>query len=126
MYLLYKNFEPLHPGAHVGFLLVVPVVLAATLAEAFLGYVQVMLYYWAILCVLPVLYRLSPFHPLAAFPGPVFARMSKLYFTYLVAQGDSYLVVRKLHQKYGEVVRIGKPSTQYLRDHVLLLLCRSQ
>ncbi|KIP10629.1 hypothetical protein PHLGIDRAFT_495533, partial [Phlebiopsis gigantea 11061_1 CR5-6] len=107
IYLFYKLFEPLHLWAHIFFFLSVPAVLAAVLGRSLMGCLQIAVSYWAILCVIPIIYRLSPFHPLAHFPGPVLARASKLYFTYLVTRGNSYLVVIQLHQRYGEVVRIG-------------------
>jgi cytochrome P450 family 628 len=48
------------------------------------------------------------FHRLNRFPGPFLARLSAFYPTYLtVDEEHMYLEVQKLHEKYGDVVRIG-------------------
>lgn len=53
-------------------------------------------------------YRLA-FHRLNHFPGPFMARLSNFYITYLaVKKFHTYKEVQKLHQVYGDVVRIGK------------------
>lgn len=56
-----------------------------------------------------ILYRLSPFHPLASYPGPFAARISKFWAAYnTFTRGDMHRTLRALHEKYGEVVRVGK------------------
>ncbi|KAK6988895.1 cytochrome P450 [Favolaschia claudopus] len=57
-----------------------------------------------------VLYRLSPFHPLAGFPGPLLSRMTNLRLAYVVSTGKRHLDIAKLHDKYGVIVRTG-PNT---------------
>ena len=52
------------------------------------------------------LYRLF-FHPLRRFPGPFWARLSNLYHLYIIRKSDNYLVMQKLHEKYGPIVRTG-------------------
>ncbi|KAF9776611.1 hypothetical protein IL306_005185 [Fusarium sp. DS 682] len=48
------------------------------------------------------------FHRLNRFPGPFLARLSAVYATWLaVDEEHMYLEVQKLHQKYGDIVRIG-------------------
>ncbi|KAJ7577377.1 cytochrome P450 [Mycena floridula] len=54
-----------------------------------------------------IAYRLSPFHPLAEYPGPVFARISKWWMAYQIGTGRRHLIHRKLHEQYGAWVRIG-------------------
>ncbi|KAL1708098.1 cytochrome P450 [Schizophyllum commune] len=54
-----------------------------------------------------VAYRLSPFHPLASYPGPTLAKISKWYIAYYVARGTRHLLIRDLHARYGSWVRIG-------------------
>nr|GAT50709.1 predicted protein [Mycena chlorophos] len=54
-----------------------------------------------------VMYRLSPFHPLAAYPGPMLGKATKLWTLGISATGFHYLYLKKLHDKYGPYVRIG-------------------
>src|SRR6266702_3032150 len=54
-----------------------------------------------------LMYRLSPFHPLAKYPGPAFAKTSKLWAAYLSATGNGHRYCKSLHDRYGDVVRVG-------------------
>ncbi|KZV93858.1 cytochrome P450 [Exidia glandulosa HHB12029] len=53
------------------------------------------------------LYRLSPFHPLAQFPGPWDYKLTKLRATFTAYKGFHYKNVKKLHDRYGPIVRVG-------------------
>lgn len=64
--------------------------------------------YWAAISLLVVAYRLSPLHPLAKFPGPLGAKVSKLWMVYITSKGSAHETGRRLHAQYGEVVRIGE------------------
>lgn len=46
--------------------------------------------------------------PLHDFPGPFGAKLSRIYESQVRASGKEYLVTDVLHQKYGNVVRIGR------------------
>ena len=48
-----------------------------------------------------VVYRVSPFHPLADYPGPLLAKISKFYGVYMMATGKNHILLKKLHEKYG-------------------------
>ena len=52
-------------------------------------------------------YRLSSFHPLEKYPGPAIAKTSKLWAAYLSTTGDMHRCYKSLHDRYGDVVRIG-------------------
>ena len=54
-----------------------------------------------------VIYR-TMFHPLHAFPGPVLARVSKLWHVYMVRGSQNHLVLERMREKYGTFVRTGK------------------
>ncbi|GMK56078.1 hypothetical protein CspeluHIS016_0211340 [Cutaneotrichosporon spelunceum] len=54
-----------------------------------------------------VIYRLSPWHPIAKYPGPALAKVSKLYWWYQAKIGQTGYTQAALHNKYGDVVRIG-------------------
>jgi hypothetical protein len=65
------------------------------------------------------MYRLSPFHPLAKYPGPVIAKTSKLWAAYVCARGDLHRYYKNLHNRYGDVVRVGKFQSRPL--HVCVI-----
>ncbi|KAF4822004.1 Cytochrome P450 monooxygenase BOA3 [Colletotrichum siamense] len=46
------------------------------------------------------------FHPLARFPGPKLAAISELSYVYHWLTGHYHEYIHKLHQKYGDVVRL--------------------
>ncbi|KZT05810.1 cytochrome P450 [Laetiporus sulphureus 93-53] len=57
-----------------------------------------------------VVYRLSPLHPLASYPGPRLWHVSNLCLTYVLFKGKHHHVLDELHRVYGPFVRIG-PNT---------------
>ncbi|KAL2822667.1 cytochrome P450 [Aspergillus granulosus] len=57
--------------------------------------------YWAVWIVYARL-----FHPLARFPGPFWASISRVWTVLHVLPGDAEKTQRQLHAKYGPVVRI--------------------
>ncbi|KAF7360803.1 Cytochrome P450 [Mycena venus] len=65
---------------------------------------------------LVVAYRLSPFHPLAKFPGPLLSRITKFWLAYVVYTGKRHLEIAKLHDQYGTFVRTG-PNTLSINSH---------
>ncbi|CAK5277250.1 unnamed protein product [Mycena citricolor] len=60
-----------------------------------------------------VLYRLSPWHPLAAIPGPLLYKVTKLWGLRDVLRGDMHRVTRGMHLKYGPVVRTGPNEVSF-------------
>ena len=53
------------------------------------------------------IYRLSPFHPLAKYPGPVLAKLSMFWLSWVSIKGARHVKIREVHAQYGEIVRIG-------------------
>lgn len=47
------------------------------------------------------------FSPLAGVPGPFAARFSRLWLAYHGWKGDFHTLLTRLHEEYGDVVRIG-------------------
>ncbi|KAF8270117.1 high nitrogen upregulated cytochrome P450 monooxygenase 2 [Lactarius quietus] len=66
-----------------------------------------------------LIYRLSPFHPLAKYPGPAIAKTSKWWVAYICATGNLQRYLKNLHDHYGDVVRIG-PNELSIRDPSLI------
>jgi hypothetical protein len=62
-----------------------------------------------------VLYRVSPFHPLAKYPGPLLARVSRVYWSFASSSGLPHIRMQRLHERYGDVVRTG-PNHLSIRD----------
>ena len=58
-------------------------------------------------------YRLSPFHPLAKYSGPLLWRTSSLPLVIVSVTGHRHLVIEALHRQYGKVIRIGKCTTHH-------------
>jgi hypothetical protein len=100
------------------FLLPVAISLASR-PESLLGFVatfsRALPVYWASLAVSVGAYRLSPFHPLARHPGPLLARVSRLWALRVVLSGKQHLVSHQLFERYGDVVRTG-PNHLIVRD----------
>ncbi|EKM49543.1 uncharacterized protein PHACADRAFT_153972 [Phanerochaete carnosa HHB-10118-sp] len=62
-----------------------------------------------------VIYRLSPFHPIAQYPGPLLAKVSKFYHVSKTYSGKQQQYMRQLHDRYGDIVRTG-PNEVIIRD----------
>ena len=65
------------------------------------------LVYYTTLSTSIVIYRISPFHPLARYPGPFLAKVSRWWWTLVALRGYQHIVLQQLHDKYGDSVRIG-------------------
>ncbi|KAF8843964.1 cytochrome P450 [Paxillus ammoniavirescens] len=66
-----------------------------------------------------VVYRLSPFHPLAKYPGPTLCKVSQFWAVLVASRGKTHLYRKKLHGRYGSIVRIG-PNELSVIDKDLL------
>jgi hypothetical protein len=71
--------------------------------------------YWAALAASVGVYRLSPFHPLAHYPGPLLARLSRLWALRVALSGQQHIVSHQLFERYGNAVRTG-PNHLIIRD----------
>ncbi|KAK1220918.1 hypothetical protein PQX77_016297 [Marasmius sp. AFHP31] len=115
-YLFLKRYEPKKLPAFritiVAFL-VFPGAFSAVLSSTglFSSSIRAILFahgvYYAELVLLTLGYRISPFHPLASYPGPFFARLSKGQMLRYLSTGKQQHIIHKLHERYGDVVRIG-------------------
>ncbi|TGO67404.1 hypothetical protein BOTNAR_0043g00080 [Botryotinia narcissicola] len=60
------------------------------------------------------------FHPLRHFPGPFGAKCSKLtHVARLLETSDNYLQVHTLHDKYGDIVRIGPNELSIIKPEAV-------
>lgn len=65
-----------------------------------------MIYCLTLLCSVAA-YRLSPFHPLAKYPGPTILKLTKLWTVWVAHRGQNHVYLMSLHDKYGPTIRIG-------------------
>ena len=63
--------------------------------------------YLCALSAFVLLYRVSPFHPLARYPGPFPNKLSQWWSACISWGGYEYLYIQRLHKSYGDIVRIG-------------------
>ena len=54
-----------------------------------------------------ILYRLSPFHPLYRYPGPVWWRTSMLWHAVHTITGQQMRHLKAMHERHGDIIRIG-------------------
>ncbi|KAI1790041.1 cytochrome P450 [Ganoderma leucocontextum] len=53
------------------------------------------------------LYRISPFHPLASYPGPLLPKITKFWGVWQSCTGNQHRALLRLHELYGPFVRTG-------------------
>ena len=110
--MIFRYFEPQSKLSRVTLLFGVPALLSqpisytgrsfyAAVPLAFATYIGALIFF-------TLAYRLSPFHPLAKYPGPVIAKTSKWWAAYIITTGDLHRHYKHLHDRYGDVVRIGQ------------------
>jgi hypothetical protein len=78
-------------------------------------FLEVLLIHLCTLCLSVTVYRLPPFHPLARYPGPVLARVSRFWAFWGVVRGHQHVDSHELFSQYGEVVRTG-PNHLIIRN----------
>ncbi|KAG6907707.1 hypothetical protein DXG01_007725 [Tephrocybe rancida] len=113
----HETREPIHLGA---LLLGIPTILAVFEAHHYSASVprEVLVTiptFWAVLSASVIIYRLSPWHPLAKFPGPLMCKVSKFWLAFQSLGGKQHLYYYNLHEQYGDVVRVG-PNELSMRD----------
>ncbi|OAP64122.1 hypothetical protein AYL99_00094 [Fonsecaea erecta] len=63
--------------------------------------------------LLRFIYNISPFHPLAKYPGPLLWRASRLPASWHQARGDLYKCIDAIHIQYGPIVRIAPDELSF-------------
>ena len=103
--------EPSRPVDQGLVLILIPAMLSLLLAVHYPrlhAFLLSLVVYNASLGASIVLYRLSLFHPCSRYPGPMMCKISKLWFAWVASYGKQHLYIKSLHDKYGDVVRIGE------------------
>ncbi|KAI9507521.1 high nitrogen upregulated cytochrome P450 monooxygenase 2 [Russula earlei] len=108
---LFRRFEPRSVLPRVALLIVIPALLSfpisSSIQRPYIALPFVFFTYWAGSVFFTLAYRLSPFHPLAQHPGPLIHKLSKWWAAYISFRGDQHRYYKRLHDRYGDVVRIG-------------------
>ncbi|KAB2568622.1 Averantin hydroxylase [Lasiodiplodia theobromae] len=60
-----------------------------------------------------IIYRLY-LHPLSKYPGPKYAAVSGLVYWYVLVRGDLAHWYHRMHEQYGEVVRVGPNKLSFI------------
>ncbi|KAF8802455.1 cytochrome P450 [Phlegmacium glaucopus] len=71
--------------------------------------------FWLVLASSILVYRISPWHPLAKHPGPLICKLTKFRLAFISLGGKQHIYYDHLHQKYGDVVRVG-PNELSIRN----------
>ncbi|TEB30428.1 high nitrogen upregulated cytochrome P450 monooxygenase 2 [Coprinellus micaceus] len=73
-----------------------------------------------------MLYRISPLHPLAGYPGPLLWRVTKFSAAYYGAFGKYHIKLKQLHDRYGPIVRIGPNELSIVQVELIPQILGSQ
>ena len=112
VHLIFKRTETRHPFWLFVLLLAIPTCLTILYVphaqgSTILATVKVFTLFWSTLITSILVYRVSPWHPLAKYPGPLICKLTKFHLAVFAVGGKQYLYYADLHRKYGDVVRIG-------------------
>ncbi|KAI0751746.1 high nitrogen upregulated cytochrome P450 monooxygenase 2 [Daedaleopsis nitida] len=121
---IFKRYEPQRLRIQLTILLVPPLIssilLYGKLPLVGAVFASFALYLTTLVSSL-IIYRLSPFHPLARYPGPTHLKISKLALTLLASRkGIQHKYIKSLHDRYGDVVRTGPNEISFCDPDALL------
>ena len=110
---IFRCYETYSIPAHLALLFGPPILASTLLPAPYTALYALFLYHLTYLGVLSasvILYRPSPWHPLARYPGPLGAKLSKWWMACISLSGYEHLYIYRLHEKYGDVVRFGETA----------------
>lgn len=114
--LFFHTYQPKRPILIICLLIIVPASLSrftVTSYNALVGFALTSTAYWSLLSVFTIIHRISPFHPLAKYPGPILDRITQLQTLRICTSGNLHGYRQKLHHEYGDIVRIGPNDLSY-------------
>ena len=110
VHLVFKHFEPSSILVHCILLLVTPgfaIPLVVQHLDLWRAVPLTLAIFYTTLLSSVTVYRISPIHPLSAYPGPLHLKVSKLWLFWVACVGKQHAYVAELHKRYGDAVRIG-------------------
>ena len=112
VHLIFKQTETRRPFWLFVLLLAIPACLTFLYiphsGSTILAAVKVFSLFWSTLATSILVYRVSPWHPLAKYPGPFLCKLTKFRLAFFALGGKQFIYYSELHRKYGDVVRIGQ------------------
>lgn len=113
--MIFNRLEPRKLSAYAVLLVGIPLLLVLILHPEYsslpLAIAHIYSAFISILLSSLTLYRLSPFHPLAKFPGPVINKITGFRMVMVTRTRRRHIHLKALHDKYGPFVRIGNYSS---------------
>ncbi|KAI0331729.1 high nitrogen upregulated cytochrome P450 monooxygenase 2 [Cubamyces sp. BRFM 1775] len=119
---LFKRYETFSIPAHLTFLFAPPLfaaVLLTSRAPQLSDILALIAVYISTVAIATLAYRLSPFHPLAKYPGPAWCKISKFWMACISYTGQQHTYLKYLHDRYGDIIRTG-PNDVSIRDPAAL------
>ncbi|EJF55985.1 high nitrogen upregulated cytochrome P450 monooxygenase 2 [Dichomitus squalens LYAD-421 SS1] len=120
---VFRKYETYDIAVHGAFLFLPPALLSLFSSPPQWTLLHALLFnsatYLTTLVMSVIVYRLSPVHPLARYPGPIGCKVSKFWMAFLSMPGYQHQYIKSLHERYGDVVRIG-PNEVSVRDATAL------
>ncbi|KAJ3546904.1 hypothetical protein NM688_g5462 [Phlebia brevispora] len=129
VHLIFKRWEPTSLPILSTLLVFIPGLLSALFIPEYGSLTGTLVAFSTFLLSLStsiIAYRLSPFHPMARYPGPTLAKISKWYMVYIIQQGTPWLWLQAQHEKHGDVVRIGPNEVSIVDVNAILPVMGSQ
>ncbi|KAG6908777.1 hypothetical protein DXG01_003306 [Tephrocybe rancida] len=118
-----RYFEPRKLRWHFALLVLAPLSSTPALAPFYPHVLLAALVAWSSyvtsLTACTIAYRLSPFHPLAKYPGPFLCKVSKIYFAVVSFNGKQHEHYNDLHRLYGDIVRTGPNELSFCTPDVI-------
>ncbi|KAJ7183184.1 cytochrome P450 [Mycena filopes] len=122
-HIIFNRLEPQSVPAFASLLVLPPLFLSIVLFDPVHGFLATagitFLAYLATLTSSVVLYRLSPLHPLAAYPGPLMCKVTKLWLAGIAMGGKQHIYYRDLQKKYGDIVRVGPNELSFFNSSAI-------
>jgi cytochrome P450 len=119
----FRSYEPRDPLTALKSLTLVPIlgllISRNPLQWSLALFCQFLIVYVTVMTVSIFAYRLSPFHPLAAYPGPVLYKISKIPGMWDSWTGRQHHVMRAMHDKYGSCVRTGPNEVSLIEQEAV-------
>ena len=110
-HIIFNRLEPRKLSAYTLLLVGIPLALTIVLHTLFssipVAIIHVYSGFIAALLTSLTLYRVSPFHPLAKFPGPLINKITGIRMAMVARTRKRHVYLKSLHETYGPFVRIG-------------------